>query len=220
MSKIILMLVFLISYNCFAEETRDKIVVIDSGVGISQFNKHFMCKNGSITTFPNSTIFDNDGHGTNIIGLIASKINSKTQCIVSIKTWDVEANMDAYLNALEITRNLKPKFVNISMTGEGFNFKELMGLISITNNGGTIIVAAGNEGINLDNDCKIYPACYKKIISRFNKNKFYVISTLTTGSGNSGSIVSAYLDGKNKGFPVRSGTSQATAIFTSLKISN
>lgn len=216
------LLFFLMLLNTYASyaDYREKIVVIDTGLSEKQFTQNYICKNGAISAVPNVDSIDRHGHGTNIIGLIAEKINPSKQCIVSIKVYhDMNSNIEAYLTGLKIAVSLKPTYVNISMNGPSFDTNEFKYLFQIIKNGGIIAVAAGNENINLDFNCDSFPACYKDSLPKSYRNKFFVVSSKTTGSGNTGSIVSVYLDGKDKGIPKLTGTSQSTAIFTSLLIS-
>ena len=64
----------LASFSALAEN-RQKIVVIDTGVSFRQSFKPYMCKNGLHSTYGHWG--DNHGHGSNVIGLIAEKINPK-----------------------------------------------------------------------------------------------------------------------------------------------
>jgi hypothetical protein len=178
-----------------------------------------MCKNGLHSTYGHWG--DNHGHGSNVIGLIAEKINPKKTCIVSVKL-EIPKNRDPeifILKAMEITEKMKPVGVNISMSGSVRFSSELRSFIRLLSIGTKIIVAAGNERLDLDKTgCPIYPACYlddiKKKENRINTSNFIVVGAKDTGSSNIGSVVTVVAVGKDQGYPKMTGTSQATANFT------
>lgn len=224
--KTIILSLFVFLHSCGSQavdseliENRTKIVVLDSGVGKSLARQSFMCKKGILSTIGEDGI-DTHGHGSNIIGLIAQKINPKTQCIVSIQVWskkiaEEKSNGEEFIKGLNLAYSLHASYVNMSMTGEGNNEPEYKAIVNLLKFGTKIIVATGNDEHDLDYKCDIYPACYKMKIPQEIRKNFYVISSNTVDTANKGRIVDAYLDGKNKGIPRLTGTSQATAIFTS-----
>jgi subtilisin family serine protease len=211
------LLLILISTYTLAE-TRQKIVVIDTGISFAQSLKPYMCKNGKLST--SNDWKDVDGHGTNIVGLIGDRINPKKTCVVSIKL-DLKNSKNIEMDVIKsmlMAENLKPVGVNISMAGNFSSRLELLSIVRMISSGVKVIVAAGNEGVNLDRNCYIYPACYlaeikkeKKII---NISNFIVVGAKDVSVSNTGSVVTVTTNGSKQGFPVMSGTSQATANFT------
>ena len=219
---LILLFVILSTYNSYAE-TRIKIVVIDSGISKVYKNRPYLCKDG-IKTVLNDDGFDEVGHGTNVIGLIVKNMNIKKYCIVSIKTWSRKLTFSqirrATIDSVMMASNYKTPYINISMAGGLNSIAELDFIKKIIDSGTTISVAAGNDGRKLDKlTCFTFPACYKYDLTPKQQKKFIVISSNTTEYPNTGDVVDYYLDGKDKGFPKMSGTSQATAIFTSRLLS-
>lgn len=208
----------LVSFSLFAE-TRQKIVVIDTGVSFRQSLRPYMCKNSTYSTY--GTWVDKHGHGTNVIGLIAEKINPEKTCIVSVKL-EIPKNRDPegyILKAMEITEKMKPIAVNISMSGSARFTSELYSVMRLLAFGTKIIVAAGNDSMDLDKKgCPVYPACYlddmKKRNKVINTKNFIVVGTTDTNSSNVGSVVTVKEKGKDQGYPKMTGTSQATANFT------
>lgn len=201
-----------------AAETRIKIAVIDSGIGQSQVNKEYVCENGVKTFISNDSGIDGHGHGTNIIGLIANRINAKTHCIVSYKVISGADGDIGYTvkSLLDISNDKSVKYLNVSMSGKGNDMDEMAGYLKVLNNGVIVNVAAGNDRENLDMKCIFYPACYA---NEFKHPNFNVIGSSTGEYGNVGRIVTAYVDGTKKGYPVLTGTSQSTAIYTGKIIS-
>lgn len=213
--NMIKLLILIASFSLFAE-TRQKIVVIDTGVSMRQSSMDYMCKGGLQST--HGSWVDTNGHGSNVIGLIAEKINPKKLCIVSIKL-DIPDKGDAYFyiaKSIRMAEEFSPVGVNISMAGSAKIESEFRSIVRMATSGVKIVVAAGNDSMNLDLACDTYPACYKKEMMKrgIPSRNFIVVGTVDTVRGNVGSIVTAKTFGKNQGFPKMTGTSQATANFT------
>lgn len=211
---LLFMIVMLLSLDSEAKETRTPVVVVDSGVSYSQSRKPYMCKNGTISATGDNGI-DEHGHGTNIISIISSNINKK-YCIVSIKVYKKkETPIVAYISGLRLAVNLRPAFINISMDGDAGDFFETLYIQRALMYGTKVIVAAGNNSVNLDLNCRAFPTCVRKeIFHSYSKNMFTVGAT-DTGTSNYGKIITHRLPGKGLGFPKMSGTSQAAASLTS-----
>jgi len=208
------MIIMLNSIDGYSKEIRIPVVVVDSGISHYQAKKSYMCENGVLSTVGDNGI-DEHGHGMNIIGIIASKINKK-YCIVSIKVHSKKAaSMSSYVAGLRIAVSLYPSIINISMDGEVSDFFETLYLQRALSRGTKVVVAAGNNSVNLDSNCKAFPTCAKKDISRLYSKNMFIVGATNTGSSNYGSIITHRLPGKNLGFPKMSGTSQAAASLTS-----
>jgi hypothetical protein len=95
------------------------------------------------------------------------------------------------------------------MSGTYFGKKEFDVIKKFIINGGVLTVAAGNNSSNLDKKCNAFPACYRKLLPYKN---FHVVGASDTGSSNYGKVVTDIEKGSNVGFPVMSGTSQASAV--------
>lgn len=195
-------------------ETRTKIAVIDTGISKAQELNSYMCKQGSI----NMTGFDKqdvNGHGSHIVHIIGSRINAKKFCIVSYKVYHDKGGLAIFRNTMKALKDINKqsfKYVNISMAGEINSIFEFVELKKMTDKGIKISVAAGNEGKDLDKVCDVYPACYIKNI----KSNYYVVSAKDTSNSNIGKFT---IKEKGKNVMsyggVMSGSSQATAIWTS-----
>jgi hypothetical protein len=109
--------------------------------------------------------------------------------------------------------------INLSIDGtENPNFSyldigELTFLKGYDKDGIKIIVAAGNKGKRLNENCKIYPACHKRRIPNM------IVVGNTGNHSNYGPMVNVVIDGNKKGNPVMSGSSQSTAIYTGMTFS-
>ena len=181
-----------------------KVVVMDTGLRKpAEFNK--LCKNYNTTKEPN---VDFNGHGTNVVGLIAKNAGDSDYCIYNIKAFDVNgSDIIGYLKALKLIRMIKPDILNISAGGSSGIPLERQVIKELLDYGTRVVVAAGNESNNLNKDCNFYPACYDERI---------VVVGNKADSSNYGEIVDFVIDGNNKeGFGVTlSGSSQSTAIYT------
>lgn len=205
-----LLLIFL-SFSVFA---KIEIAVIDTGVGIHQ--KKYLCKNGSISW--ERTAYDLNGHGSNVIELITKKMDTNKYCIVSYKFWDASYKSEDTINfvnkALENAIKRKVAVINMSLYGAFYSTPEKKLIEKALDMGIAIVVAAGNDGYNLDVACISFPACYK-----FSHKNFYVIGAKEEKFSNYGAVVDSYENGTKQGELKLSGTSQAAANFTAKLIS-
>jgi hypothetical protein len=133
---------------------------------------------------------------------------------------DGNGNLRATVNAIKYATDLKLDFINYSGGGADPNVDEYYAIEQYVNGGGTILVAAGNDGKNLDNpENGFYPAKYavhdKRIIVVGLLNDFGIISTVS----NYGSFVTRWEKSVNApGFGHPSGTSLATAVATGKEV--
>ncbi|NJO65313.1 MAG: S8 family serine peptidase [Richelia sp. RM2_1_2] len=217
MNKLVILLLF--CSISFAEETRIKIAVIDTGIQKTIENTKFFCQTEHDLT--GEGIQDFLGHGTNIAGIIAKYINPKTHCILVIKYYAKTPSnstvLDLIIKSFEIAVKEQVKYINLSSGGPGKNDKEHAAIKNALDKNITVVVAAGNENTNLLKDCDYYPACYN-----FTSNKFKVVGNgksekEKTYSSNFGTPpITDWKYGVNQngfGF-VMTGTSQSTAIKT------
>jgi hypothetical protein len=211
---LIFMIILFLSFSSEAKETRTPVVIIDSGVSYAQSKKPYMCKNGVLSTTADNGI-DEHGHGTNITSIVSSKINKK-YCIVSIKVYKNNvAGISSYIAGLRLAVNIHPAIINISMDGDAGDFFETLYIQRALMYGAKVVVAAGNNSVNLDLNCRAFPTCVKKEISSLYSKNMFIVGATDTGSSNYGMIVTHRLSGKGLGFPKMSGTSQAAASLTS-----
>lgn len=207
----------LISFKALSE-TRQKIVVIDTGISVEQSTSNYMCKNGVLGTA--GSWIDFNGHGQNVVGLIAKHINPKKTCIVSIKLdfMRMDTLESMIVKSMRMAELHRPVAINISMAGTFRSELELRYLTKFISSGVKVIVAAGNEGANLDEKCEIYPVCYLKEMREktkpVNTSNFFVVGAKNLIVSNTGSLITVIAEGIKQGVPALTGTSQATANFT------
>ena len=164
------------------KETRQMIMVIDTGIQVTRQIKPYLCSTGHKSfIFGHHPLEDYHGHGTNVAGLIAKGMDPKKQCLVIVKYWDkdIKSNVvDLIKAALRYAIKLKPAYVNMSLGGPQASHWELEYLQILIKNGTKIAVAAGNDGKNLDQGCYYFPACYNLPVNNFrvvgsNTSKLY-----------------------------------------------
>lgn len=158
-------------------ETRNVVVLIDTGLNITENNADYLCQKDHFD-LTGTGLGDHFGHGTIMFNLIVKNIDYTKNCITIVKWCDkclafVDNNLkEKLVKASQIARDAKPKFVNMSYGGWLYSTDEKNNIQDAMNNGTVFSVAAGNEGKNLDTLCDKFPACY------FNDPKFHVLGAL------------------------------------------
>lgn len=216
---ILLFMLVCISFNVKAQAKyhQIKVVVIDTGLDTEDIRlSSHICEKGNID-ITEEGLKDLVGHGTHVVGLIEIHAQNADYCISMIKYASLHYDMmGAYLQALQQAIAQNPDIINLSLSGKIYT-KEEKDLICDHPNI-TFVVAAGNEGIDIDKD-PVYPASlgcknirvvggldkkgYRYSLSNYGKNvKYYedavdVLSTLPNGEEGS-----------------KTGTSMSTAIYT------
>lgn len=201
-------------------ETRNKIVVLDTGVDLTVLNnyKEYFCK-GEHYDSTDTTINDTHGHGTNITGIIISYINPKKSCVLIVKYTQGkhQSKLSNLIDSLEVINKLDGvKIVNFSSGGGGKYSTEKSLIEQLIKRSIYFITASGNGGIDLSQVCDQYPACYL-----FLNIFFRVVANGTDPkhrypSSNYNGPVTDWRNGKEiKGFNLTmTGTSQSTAILS------
>ena len=210
MSKgLVIIFITLLSLNLYSE-SRLRIAVIDTGVSREIADKSYMCQDNPIIE---PEVPD---HGTNIVGLIGDRINSKKYCVYIFPLGNPVSGTRYIQSLRHIARNPeKYAGLNISLASdkpdayETFDKYEKMYLTDIAKTV-KIVVAAGNGRYKLDVGCKIFPACHRESI----KVNMFVIGNSKSKMSNYGPLVDKMIDGDMQGSPAMSGSSQSTAIFT------
>lgn len=214
----ILLLLILTPTICISDTL--KVAVIDTGFSFNIKNNVRLCKYGHKNFVTGSnTPDDTHGHGTNVACLIDKFAENSDFCLVIIKfyspTATAEENLVRSIKALQYALNLNVNIINYSGGGPEIDPIEQKLTKKILDKNIIMVVAAGNEGSNLDKNCNYYPACYdKRIVVVGNQN-------FISNRSNYGSIVDDYVNGNNVMCLVDrpfTGTSQATAIKSGLII--
>jgi subtilisin family serine protease len=199
-----------------------RVAVIDTGLNLTdpRFKNH-LCKSGH-KDFTGTGLNDTNGHGTFVTGLIEQYAKKSDYCLLIYKYYgdnsSPSVDLDNELLALQAAIDNKADIVNFSGGGEGFNEQE--SLLIKYNPDTTFVVAAGNNGLNLDlPNNEYYPASY------FYVNEIVVESTDSQGQLSTFSNYSIKIDDKELGENVlsylpngktgyESGTSFSCAIVT------
>jgi subtilisin family serine protease len=163
-STVSIVFLFIVLFPISALSKTITVAVLDTG--IDRFSNDKLCKSGhkSFVKDDSDPLMDHYGHGTHIAGLIRKEAGLLNYCIVSVKYWSSGAtptqNADALLNALRFVNNIKVDFINISGGGPVPDEGEKVEILKALNRGAKVVLAAGNEGNNLDKNCNFFPACY------------------------------------------------------------
>lgn len=190
------------------------VAVIDSGFDQITLQKAGvkLCPKGHFDAVNNDNNIGYDWspvqHGTKMAILI-NKYAQGRACLVLIKAIDHDPFIQ---NTIYVNRALRRlvttkdyiKIVSMSYSGPIYDEEErkLMSQLSYSNKI-TMFVAAGNDDMDLDDDCSVYPACYKAI------DREVVVSATNAIHHNTGDVVKQWENGTELDLI---GTSVATAI--------
>jgi subtilisin family serine protease len=196
--------------------TKMKVVIIDTGIKKDKRIEPFLCKESYDAT--GKGIEDRKGHGTHIASIIAENLDTSKYCLYIVKFFDTNDVMSHYIKAIKHVNGLKNVFViNMSLGGPMSDKDEKKMLENELKKGVKINVAAGNEGYNLDIECRSYPSCYN-----FSSKNFHSVGNTSNvskerwSSSNYGKVVKYWEVGvRVKTWAgTMTGTSQATAVHT------
>jgi subtilisin family serine protease len=209
--------------DAWGHDSMLKVAVIDTGLDLKdpRMSEH-LCRTGHRNYVENETIKDINGHGTSIVSIIEQYADNSNYCIMVYKYYSEKDPyfMNTFHEIQAIAQALADgaNIVNLSVSGPEFNEKEKLLMESKPHT--AFIVAAGNDGKDLDKPGnEAYPASY------FLHNELVVKSIDSSGANAVFSNYSKRIIAKENGVDVMSylpndklgkmsGTSQATAIFT------
>lgn len=168
-----------------ANETRIPIVLLDTGV--DSLSNPALCTEWH-KDFTHTTLIDRLRHGEIILEIASRGVNIDKYCFVMVKFTNSRDN--SYFDFEEIYKHIETipnvSVLNMSLSGPAYSVLELEYLRIFTKSGTRVVVAAGNDSKNLDNDCDAYPACYT-----IESKRFIVVSGYSAVS-NRGSVVKKY----------------------------
>lgn len=207
----------LIGFALATTENRIQISIVDTGINLTPALAPYLCSEGH-KDLTGRGLQDTVGHGTTMAFLIAQSISPATHCLVIIKWLDYgdEGPINRFSDGLIQAAYSKAKYMNVSAGGRGFSRLEDMALRYAVDQGMRVIVAAGNDGLDLNKDCSIYPACFMT-----ESPNFYTVGALSPNGeraefSNYGDIVDMWELGIIEGVDgaLMFGTSPATAVAT------
>jgi subtilisin family serine protease len=178
-----------------------KIAVIDSGLN-GRSDK--LCSTGHYDFIADKAGVGVDklGHGTKIVKAIETYAKGD-YCIVVLKVFP-EPSKDLVDRAVTYAVAQGATVINMSIQGDRFLLAEYLAMRDATVKGVKIFIAAGNVGMDLDQNCETYPACY-------NLKNTVVVGSIGNNKVNHGSIVT---ENEDYCFENLCGTSLSTAIAT------
>lgn len=208
-------------------ENRVRIAVVDSGLKTNYFSEKAICKDGHVD-FTGDGLNDEMGHGTNVAGLIANRIDVSKQCITIMKVFTLDDNKNKLYRSTSQTSwvvqaiiksiKLNVKYINLSFGGNTPMLPEKMVIKLALLRDIRVLVAMGNEGKDFDQvKCDYFPACYDfggfsnwfTVSNRINEQTYHSLSNRRGPEkyGFTGVNQSAW-------GVIMTGTSQATANLT------
>lgn len=188
-----------------------RVAVIDGGFHEEIVKDLPICPGTEIIKI--SPVLSKD-HGTNVAGLIDKFAENKDFCLILIQgLGSIEYSILSLAHAINQGADI------INYSGGGFgneNWQEKYMIDRFIESGGVMFAAAGNgisgKGVNLEEKCSYFPACYNK--------KINIIGNFEKYSNYGRNVIKLIEDGKRE--PIYhislKGTSQSTAIATGLYI--
>lgn len=201
-----------------SEARQIQIVVIDSGINLDKVPEAKICKDG-IMDFTATGNKDELGHGSNVAGIIAEHLKNFNYCMYIMKIYtagkrNTLATYFSYIAALTMAIHIHPDIVNFSSSGTEEDTPEKYLIKSFIENDVKFVAAAGNNGLDLDKKCNVYPACYPGVISVGNLGH----DGRPNPSSNYGKRVTMWAPGTQifSGGVTMTGSSQAAPFVTSI----
>lgn len=212
------LMLYVIFYGILGHATEHspkyRIGIIDTGYDPkSQVGpKLKLCKTGHYDyNMKSSRIGNMHPHGTLVAQVIAKELEDVDYCAV---IFQIESNSDYTYNApAAVKRAVDEKLtaVNISVVGKYYSFEERDQFKRGAQAGIQFFVAAGNDNMDLDKTCIVYPGCYRlpnmHIVGALSRD-----FTQKTQYSNYGEVVDAWFPGdvKDKNGQWAQGTSFAS----------
>jgi major intracellular serine protease len=216
MKTLLIVLIFCSSIT-FARDI--KVLIIDTGVDLTHIEIRNHVNMKYWTDYTN--YFDGNYHGTHIAGLIVKDICPEV-VLESCRYYDLNNGQTNFTNSLNCFKTaLKGHYdvINYSSSGTDESQAEYNAIKLLSDKGTIIVVAAGNNGLDLGHPHnKSYPAKYgiKNVIvvgnldgDKRNVSSNYGLKGMVWENGTN--VLSTFPGGK---YGRMTGTSQSTAIYT------
>ena len=189
------------------------ILEIDTGTDLS----HLEIRNHvNIANWEKEDYIDTNYHGTHIAGILLKDTCEKTELISCKYYYGDGKEIQNTINCFKLALKLKPNVINYSSGGPQNSDEEYHIIKQLSDIGIKIVVAAGNEGLNLSKpQNNYYPAKYRGI-----KN-LIVVGNLNNKSSNyglpdmifeNGTLIYSFFP--NGRYGIMTGTSQSAAKYS------
>lgn len=165
------------NYGQAEEPTQVRVAIIDTGI---VNYKGPLCSDVG-RDFTGTSLADKVGHGTEVANIIAKQAPQHGWCLISLKYTNFDGSPSGvnYVKALKHALTLNLDVLNLSLSGLSPILEEKIAIKKLLDQGVRVVVAAGNQRLNLDLDCVAYPTCIDK----------RAIVVANTEKSNTGSIV-------------------------------
>lgn len=166
---ILLYLPVSLSYRHFTETktvaAKLKIAIIDTGYNeaLVSGDKLKLCDSGHFDyKYREPKIGSSIPHGTLVSAEIAKELVEVDYCAIIFQVHDGIGNFSPRTVADAVRRaiDLDVVAINLSMSGNIFSKEEYNAFNYASSKGVRIFVAAGNDRLDFDQECAIFPACY------------------------------------------------------------
>lgn len=223
---------FLLSYACNAKENGCRtlrVAIIDTGLDVNdpRFSNR-LCETGSKNFVSTETMNDLMGHGTHVAGLIKKNAKDANYCLLIFKFYENDAQGSLTINrmtaAIQEAVKQHADVINISAGGPQFSEDEY--LLIKNNPQIAFVVAAGNDGRNVDiPGNEYYPASYwlknEFVVANMDDNRNRAVTSnwgkkvkWQYGENVLSTLPCAFVNGEVICEGRMSGTSMATAIYS------
>ncbi len=191
--KLFLIISTVIAVTCYSSTTvKKEIILMDTGINLKKGDDKYLCVGANISFVDTEWYVDEVGHGTIMFETLKRGL-TQDECIVIYKIFDLKKRSFAepYIYALNaVSKILGNQKIVLAMEDVSYDIREIDFFKVITQDK-EVFVAAGNDGVELKKDCKVYPACLKSFIKSEN---FHVVGALN--GYNYGAIVDQKFDSK------------------------
>lgn len=159
-----------------ADLTPVTVAVIDTGIKTNPYHEDLQSRiapGGFNFIFNDSYVYDYNGHGTSVSGIIAAATNNNMGIAgvagpVDVQILPLQAGftdgtfyLDDIIEAIYYAISKDVDVINLSLGGEYYSAIEADAIQSAVEKGITVVASAGNDG----NDSYTYPASYENVIS-------------------------------------------------------
>lgn len=165
---------------------------MDFGVNLNPGDEKYLCAGRSISFADTDWSVDENGHGTIMFNILKENLKPN-ECIIIYKVFDGKKRpwAEPYIYALNALSKMPGnQRIVLAMEDVSYDIREVDFFKAITKTK-QVFVAAGNDGVELKKDCKVYPACLKRFIKSEN---FLVVGSLV--GHNYGPLVDMRVDSK------------------------